>query len=368
MKRSILVIIILSGAAVVVGQYFIRTWHAPGVQVVPDAPMTVTATLAKNVEWRPHLQVVGTLRAHWGASLSFQTDGLVSHIGFHSGQRVKDGDVLAKLQLNDEPGLFAKYSAQADLDLINLNRDRAQFEAHAISRAVVDHDRLTLAADRAQRDAEQALIAMKTLTAPFSGRLGIRRIDPGQYLRAGSEVVTLQAIDPIYVDFFVPQRFSTVIHDGADVTVSVDSSPNNAVKGKVTATTPAIDIASRTLMVRATIQNADEHLLPGAFASVDLAYGATKNLVTIPKAAINYHPYGSTVFIVVWANHDKPVARERLVVTGEARGDLISVTSGVSAGDTVVTSGQMKLRDNEVIRITTVGKPGENITPILPEE
>ncbi|GBQ18786.1 membrane-fusion protein [Gluconacetobacter sacchari DSM 12717] len=269
----------------------VPTWRAAG-PLVQDTPITVTATVARLVSWRPHLHFVGTLRAHWGTALSFQTEGLVSQIGFHSGQRVEAGTILAQLQLNDETALFAKYAAQADLDLINLKRDTAQLMAHAVSRALVDHDRLTLAADRAQRDAEQALIATKTLRAPFSGRLGIRRIDPGQYLTAGSEVVTLQSIDPIYVDFFVPQRYAERIHTGADVAVSLDSSPEDLVRAHVTATTPALDIASRTLMVRAAMSNPDERLLPGAFANVDLAYAEPIPLVVIPQAAVLYHPYG----------------------------------------------------------------------------
>lgn len=349
------------------GFYAIRVWRAspPKIQ---DVPVTVIATVARQVSWRPHLHFVGTLRAHWGTALSFQTDGLVSRIDFHSGQRVNAGTALAQLQLNDEPGLLAKYSAQADLDLINLNRDTAQFEAHAVSRAIVDHDRLTLAADRAQRDAEQALISMKSLRAPFSGRLGIRRIDPGQYLKAGSEVVTLQAIDPIYIDFYVPQRFSELVHVGATVDVSLDSAPGHIFQGQVTATTPAIDSASRTLMVRATLPNADEGLLPGAFAGIDLAYDAARPVVVIPQTALIYHPYGNTVFVITYDQPGRGVVGERLVVTGEARGDLIAIASGLRAGEAIVSAGQMKLRDKAVVMTSDVGQPGENAAPSVPEE
>lgn len=349
------------------GFYAMHVWHA-SPPTIQDVPVTVTATVARQVLWRPQLHFVGTLRAHWGTALSFQADGLVSRIDFQSGQRVEVGTILAQLQLNDEPGLFAKYTAQADLDLINLNRDMAQFEAHAVSRAIVDHDRLTLAADRAQRDAEQALIAMKSLKAPFSGRLGIRRIDPGQYLKAGSEVVTLQAIDPIYVDFFVPQRFSELVHIGATVDVSIDSASGHVFQGQVTATTPAIDAASRTLMVRATLPNSDERLLPGGFASIDLAYEASRPLVVIPEAALIYHPYGNTVFVITYDPPGRGVVRERLVVTGEARGELIAIASGLRAGEAIVSSGQMKLRDKAVVITSTLGQPGENATPSVPEE
>ncbi|CAI9122126.1 efflux RND transporter periplasmic adaptor subunit [Brytella acorum] len=366
-RRSVLI----SGFGIVAlaasGLYTIHAWQASPA-TIQNVPVTVTTTVARPVSWYPKLHFVGTLRAHWGTALSFQTDGLVSRINFHSGQRVEAGAILAQLQLNDEPGLFAKYTAQADLDLINLNRDTAQFEAHAVSRAIVDHDRLTLAADRAQRDAEEALIAMKSLKAPFSGRLGIRRVDPGQYLKAGTEVVTLQAIDPIYADFFVPQRFSEFVHVGAIVTVSIDSASGHVFQGRVTATTPAIDAASRTLMVRATLPNADERLLPGGFASVDLAYEGPRSLIVIPQAALIYHPYGNTVFVVTYDQPGRGVVRERLVVTGEARGDLIVIASGLRAGEAIVSAGQMKLRDKAVVMTSDVGQPGEDAAPSVPEE
>lgn len=309
-----------------------------------EQPQIVSTVTAHTETWYPILEAVGNLRARWGADLSFQTPGIVSELDFHSGQDVHVGTTLARLQLNDEPGLLAQYKAQAALDEIIFNRDTKQFHVQAVSKAVVDHDRLTLEADRSRVIAEEAIIAMKTLRAPFSGTLGIRRVDPGQYLQPGTAVVTLQALDPIYADFFVPQNSSAKLHLGDTATVTVDAWPGRFFSGTVTAITPRVNVQSRTILVRAAIDNHDHALFPGAFALVQLQCGVPRDHVTIPKSSVTFATYGTSVWVVTTATGSmQAAAHQTPVITGESRGDQIEILSGLVSGEKVVSAGQIKL-------------------------
>ncbi|MCQ9156789.1 efflux RND transporter periplasmic adaptor subunit [Acidomonas methanolica] len=319
---------------------------------------TVSTAVADHETWQDEFQAVGNLVAHWGTELAFQTSGLVSEIDFHSGQDVTAGTVLARLQLNDETGLLAQYQAQAASDEIIFNRNTKQYQAQAVSKAEVDRDRLTWQSDLGRAKAEQALINMKTLKAPFSGRLGVRQINPGQYLGPGTLVVTLQALDPIYTDFYVPQNKAAILHLGLPVDVTVDAFGGQHFAGDVTAITPQVNLQSRTILVRATLKNPDHTLLPGMFALVHLTYGAPRSFVTIPKTAVIFTTYGDTVWVVERGKDGKQmVAHQRAVTTGISRGDRIAIVAGLPVGTTVVSAGQTKLYENARVAVNNVIQP-----------
>jgi membrane fusion protein, multidrug efflux system len=223
---------------------------------------------------------------------------------------------------------------------------------------------------RAQVAEQQAVLDKKTLRAPFAGRLGIRAVDLGQYLSAGTAVVTLQALDPIFVEFFVPQQDVDRVRLGEPLRVTVDAFKGQTFDGKISAVNPKVDTGTRNLQVQATLQNPDHKLLPGMYATIDITTGAPENYITLPQTAISYNPYGNTVYVVVKndAAGGKPelVARQTFVTTGPTRGDQVAVLKGVKAGDTVVTAGQIKLHNGSRLVINNSITPTAEAAPVLP--
>ena len=354
-------------AAAVLAPGIVR--HAPAVETAPsEPPQTVATATARLMPWEVSVAAMGDLRALNGADLSFETAGVLDGIGFASGQDVARGAVIARLRLDDETARLAQLRAEADLAAINLARDTKQFAAQAVSHAIVDTDHATLLADQAQVAAEQALIAEKTLVAPFAGRLGVRQVDLGQYLQPGTRVVTLQALDPIAADFYVPQQDLGALHAGAAVSVTTDAFPGRRFTARVSAITPQVDQASRTVLVRAIVANADRALIPGMFVNVAVATGAPVMRLTLPLAAIAFAPYGDTVFVLRRnaAGHD--VAREALVTTGATRGDQVAILKGLEAGDVVVSAGQTKLHDGTPVVVNNAVVPDASADPTVSEE
>ncbi|MFS3133843.1 efflux RND transporter periplasmic adaptor subunit [Gluconacetobacter sacchari] len=335
-------------------------------QDVPQAVSTVTANMQT---WRPAFVAIGNLQAHYGTDLAFQTPGLLSEIDFHSGTDVAAGTTLARLQLNDEPGLLAQYEAQAALDEIVLNRDSKQFLVSAVSRAVVDHDRLTLQADRARTDSERGIIAMKTLRTPFAGRLGVRQVNPGQYLQPGTVVVTLQALDPIFADFYVPQNLAGTLATGQEVSVHADAWRERTFPGRVTAITPQVDPQSRTILVRATLDNHDRALIPGMFVTVNLINALPEQRLTLPKSAIVYTTYGDSVWLVRPSGDARPATVHQISVqAADSRGDQVAIRSGLKTGDVVVSAGQTKLYEGASIKVDNTVEPDGAADPHPAEE
>ena len=343
--------------------------RAPAVETAPAEPPQVVATAtATLMPWEASVAAMGDLRALNGADLSFETAGVLDGIAFASGQDVGKGAVIARLRLDDEAARLAQLRAQADLAAITLARDTKQFAAEAVSHAIVDTDHATLLADQAQVAAEQALIAEKTLVAPFAGRLGVRAVDLGEYLQPGTKVVTLQALDPIAADFYVPQQDLGALHAGAAVSVTTDAFPGRHFTATISAITPQVDQASRTVLVRAIVANADRVLIPGMFVSVTVTTGAPTMRLTLPAAAIAFAPYGDTVFVVRRNAAGRPIAREALVTTGGTRGDQVAVLAGLAAGDVVVSAGQTKLHDGTPIVVNNAVVPDASADPTVPEE
>jgi membrane fusion protein (multidrug efflux system) len=337
------------------------------------APQTVSTAVAAATSWQSQTQAIGSVRAVRGADLAAQLSGVVDKIRFESGSEVAAHAVLLTLQPNDDPAKLAQLEAAAALAEQTYKRDQEQFAAEAISRQVLDSDVSTLKSARAQVAAQQALIEEKTVRAPFSGKLGIRQIDEGQYLTAGTTIVTLQALDPILIDFYVPQQELAHVRVGQTATATVDTYPGVRFSGTISSINSKVDLASRNVQVRASFANADRRLLPGMYATVDVDSGDPTSQITLPQAAITYNPYGDTVFIVQQSGVDadgKPrsAAQQRFVRLGATRGDQVAVLSGVAVGDVVVTSGQLKLRNGSPVVVNNSIVPANDIAPTPPNE
>jgi membrane fusion protein (multidrug efflux system) len=331
-----------------------------------NPPQTVSATTAAYQEWRPKLTAVGTFRAVNGADLALEASGIVEKIHFQSGQEVAEGQLLLELRKDTDLAKLASQKAAAELAGINLRRDQAQLKIHAASQATVDTDLANLKSAEADVAQQEAVIAQKTLRAPFTGRLGIRAVDLGQYIGAGSVIVTLQALDPIYLDFTLPQQALNGIEVGQPIGASVDAFAAQAFTGKIVAINSKVDQASRNVQVRASLANADRKLKPGMFAAIDIVTGKPERLITLPQTAIVYAPFGNSVFLVqksgAEGGNGAPagsglVAQQTFVRLGATRGDEVAVLEGVAEGASVVTAGQVKLRNGAPLDISDTPQP-----------
>jgi membrane fusion protein (multidrug efflux system) len=356
------------------------------------SPQTVSATQVVALEWQPQLAAVGTVTAMRGVDVTSEIAGLVRSVNFKSGQEVKAGMVLVQLNADSDIAQLQSLQAAADLSASVLERDKGQLAAQAISQAQVDADTADLKSKRALVAQQAALIAKKTIRAPFAGKLGITSVNPGQYLNPGDKIVTLQAIDPIYVDFYLPQKRIGGLSVGQIVNVSTDGFPDLAFPGKISAISPKVDSATRNVQVEATLANAKRQLLPGMFANANVDVGEKKRYLTLPQTAITYNPYGSTVFIVKPASaKDAPgkgasgaasaspptsgaaaasgglIVQQVFVTTGETRGDQVAILTGLQEGQQVVTSGQVKLKNGTPVVIDNSVQPANSPNP-TPQE
>jgi membrane fusion protein (multidrug efflux system) len=329
---------------------------------------TVATAEATSQSWQARQTAVGTARASNGADLAAEIGGVVDQINFDSGQTVAAGTVLLRLRPDDDDAKLAQLQASADLAAVNLQRDEKQLAAHGVAQATVDTDAANLKVARAQVAAQQAVMAEKIVRAPFAGRLGVRQVDLGQFIAAGTTIVTLQQLDPMFVDFYLPQQALGEIANGQAIEVTVDAWPGRTFKGQIAAINPKIDPTSRMLQVRATVANPDGAVLPGMFVDVSIATGQPRLLVTIPVAAVAFNSYGSLVYVVhdeKDANGaDQHVVRQQFVTTGAARGDQISILKGIDANDVVVTAGQLKLHNGSVVKIDNAIRPTDNPAPV----
>jgi membrane fusion protein (multidrug efflux system) len=363
----------------------IAVWHAfvgkmikQGMAKGASAPAAVATTKAMMTSWQAHTQAVGSLRAVRGADLSAQASGVVDQISFESGNQVGQGAVLLRLRPNDDPAKLAQLQAEATLAEQTLSRDKEQLAAQAISQATVDTDVANLASAQAQVAQQRALIDEKIVRAPFAGRLGIRQIDEGQYLTAGATVVTLQALDPIFIDFYLPQQELASLKRGEPVTATVDAYPGVSFPGVVASINSKVDSASRNVQVRGSFPNPGHKLVPGMYATVQIDEGPAQSLLTLPQTAISYNPYGDVVYIVEQKAPDQKgteqpegpqlVVQQRFVKLGPTRGDQVAVESGLVAGDTVVTAGQMKLHNGSSVIVNNSVQPTDNPAPTPPNQ
>ena len=344
-------------------------------------PQTVSATIIRHAEWQPQLSSVGTMVAVRGVDVASEIAGLVRTIHFKSGQEVAAGQLLVQLNADADLAQLRALQAAAELAASVLRRDQQQFAVQAISQAQIDSDQADLKSKQALATQQAALVAKKTIRAPFAGKLGITSVNPGQYLNPGDKIVTLQTIDPIYVNFYIPQKQLSGLQVGQALNLSSDAYANTAFAGKVSAISSKVDPATRNVQVEATVANPKRQLLPGMFANVSVDAGGKRQYLTLPQTAITYNPYGSTVFVVQAAQQARPdssaatpppkagelVVRQVFVTTGATRGDQVAVLTGLAEGQQVVTSGQIKLKNGSPVVVSNVVEPGNNPRP-APQE
>jgi membrane fusion protein (multidrug efflux system) len=344
----------------------IQTAIAQGAAFQPP-PEAVTTIVAREEQWPATLSQIGTVAAVHGVSVSADLPGTVERIAFDSGQSVHDGDLLALLDTRQEHAQLAAAEAQRDLARVNFDRMQGLLNEHVISRA--EFDRAT--AEERQADARvgeiRAAIDRKTIRAPFSGILGIRHVNLGQYLSGGDALVVLQSLNPIYVNFGVPQQATSQMHVGRHVRITTDELSGAEFAGRVTAIDSIVDEATRNVQVQATLANPAGTLRPGMFVQTEVTLGGASAVISLPASAISYAPYGDSIFVVTdLKSQDGQTyrgVRQQFVKLGSSRGDQIAVVSGVNPGDEVVTSGVFKLRNGAAVVVNNKVRPGNNPKP-----
>jgi len=318
--------------------------------------------------WQPELKAVGSLRAIRGVSVTTELAGMVQTIYFNPGAVVKQGSELVQLNIDSDVAELHSLQANAELAKTIYVRDKAQYAAQAISKATLDTDQANLKSTEAQVAVEIATINKKKISAPFAGRLGISAVNPGQYVNPGDKVVTLQQLDPIYVDFYVPQQAMDQVSIGQSINMSVDAFSDKTFTGKITTIDPIVDSTTRNVEVEATVANSTLKLVPGMFSTVNVTTGSSERYLTLPQTAITFNPYGSLVYVVKTGDKKKLTAVQSFVTTGETRGDQIIILKGLKEGDEIVTSGQLKLKNGSQVAINNTVVPTNNPTPNLPNE
>jgi membrane fusion protein (multidrug efflux system) len=327
-------------------------------------PEAVTTSVARQEQWPSTVKALGTVTAVQGVTVSADQPGIVEKIYFDSGRTVRKGDMLVHLDTRQEEAQLAAVVSARDLARINLDRMKGLKESGVI--ALADYDKA--AAEFTQDDAKvgeiRATIARKTIRAPFSGVLGLRQVNLGQYLASGAPVVSLQTLQPIYVDFSVPQQQVANLRSGTAVELTAEG---RSSQGKISAVDSVVDPATRNLQVRATFANADSRLHPGMYVEARVALGASQSVLVLPASAISYAPYGDSVFVVedVKGPDGKPYrgVRQQFVKLGGARGDQVAIVSGLKPGEEIVTSGVFKLRNGAAVQINNKVQPAGEATP-----
>ncbi len=348
----------------------IQTAIAEGAAFQPP-PEAVTTIVAQVEEWPSTLEAIGTAAAVQGVTVSTDLPGTVDRIAFTSGQAVQEGQLLAQLDARQERSQLTAVEAQRDLARLNFSRMKGLLEQRVISQAEFDRAMTDQKHSDAQLGEIQTTIQRKTIRAPFSGILGIRQVNLGQYLAAGDPVVLLQSLNPIYVNFGVPQQDAGQIRAGRKVRITTEDLADLAFDGRVTAVDAVVDEATRNVQVQATLSNPEGKLRPGMFVQAAVVLGASRQVIALPAPAISYAPYGDSVFIVTDMKGPNGESyrgvRQQFVKLGGSRGDQVAVLEGVSPGDEVVTSGVFKLRNGGAVQINNTVKPANSRAP-KPEE
>lgn len=342
-------------------------------------PATISASTAQQQTWRETVEAVGTLVAVNGAQVTTESPGVISEIRFKPGDGVKAGEVLLQLNASTELATLKSLEATARLTATQRDRYRKLAETNLVSRDDAEQRAADAATAQAQVDAQRALVARKTIRAPFSGVLGIRKVNLGQYVNPGDELVSLQSLDPIYLNFTLPEQRLPQVQPGTVVTATVDALPGQTFEGRITSIEPQVDPQTRNFEVQATMDNKDNALRPGTFARVSFAQGSEQRVVVIPQTAISFNPYGNSVYVITQAPQPKAdpaqakpegappgpalIVKQRFVKTGATQGDLIAVTEGLKPGERVATSGLLKLRNDATVIINNSVQPTADRAP-----
>jgi len=367
----------------------------------PPPPSTVSTIKAANSDWQPALTAVGSLRAARGADLALDIAGLVTRVNVQSGDEVKEGQVLLQLRDSEDVAQLHQLEAAAALAEVTFGRAKQQLAVKAISQADYDTAAADLKAKQAGVQQQQVNVSKKQLRAPFAGRAGIVTINPGAFLDSGKTIVTLQQLDPVYVDFFLPQKNLGELKVEQKVTLALDAFADKKFEGALSAISPKVDTDTRNVQVEAKVPNSDRQLTPGMFANVSVEVGAQQRYLTLPQTAVVYNPYGETVFVVKKKSEfdkaqaegaksageknqpapakdaakdkskelpaDTLVVQQTFVTTGATRGDQVAILKGLDEGAEVVTSGQIKLKNGAAVTVDNKVQPANSPNP-MPQE
>jgi len=335
------------------------SWQAP--------PEAVTTAIVQEEQWPSTISAIGTVAAVHGVTVSADLPGIVERISFDSGKSVRAGQELVRLDTRQERAQLTQAEAQRDLADVNFKRLKTLLDQGAIAQADFDQGEATAKEAEARVGEIQATISRKVIRAPFTGVLGIRQVNLGQYLEGGAAIVPLQSMDPVYVNFSVPQQDVARLHIGAEVHALADSIPSAGPAGKVTAINSVVDEETRNVQIQATFQNPHTRLRPGMYVQVETGAGASGTFIALPASAVSYAPYGNSVYVVSDLKGPKGKSykgvQQRFVKLGESRGDQVAVVSGLKPGDEVVTSGVFKLREGAAVYVNNAVRPGNNPTP-----
>ncbi len=371
------IIITIVGLMVVVGilggikGMQIKRMIAQGKQFSPP-PEPITTAVAREETWESLLTAVGSLEAVQGVIMTAELSGKVERIGFEPGTKVKTGDLLVQQDISAENAQLRAAEANLALAKIDLDRKSKLLAQKTISRSEYDNAEAQYKQAAAQADNIRAAIKKKTIRAPFDGRLGIRLVNIGQVLKEGDAIVSLQSIDPIFVNFSLPQQQLAQVNSGLTVQVTTDALPGKVVDGKITAINPQVDASTRNIQMQATVANPEERLRPGMFVNVAVVLPAQQKVLAIPATAVLYAPYGDSVFVVEEKKEEKngqpgQVVRQKFVRLGEKKGDYVAIVSGLEEGDTVVSTAVFKLRNGQSVVVDNAVKPEFKLNP-KPEE
>lgn len=344
---------------------------------MPQPAVAVSAYAAKQENWTGAQEAVGTFVAINGTDVTTEAGGVVKELTFEAGQPVKAGTVLVRLNTANELATLKSLEATAKLAAVQRDRWRALGKDKLVSQDEVEQRATAAASAQADADAQRALISQKTIRAPFNGVLGLRKVNLGQFVNPGDPIVSLQALDPIYLDFSLPEQRIGEVTVGLPVRATIDAMPGRTYEGRITAVEPLVDSNTRNFKAQATLDNAEGSLRPGTFAHVNFDTGAAQKVIVIPQTAISFNPYGNSVYVISQAPRGKDekdmqgkpltgnklLVKQRFVKTGATRGDLVAVTDGLKPGERVVTSGLLKLRNDAEVTINNKVQPTASATP-----
>ena len=344
----------------------IRKMTSGGAGGMP--PTTVTSVEVKQENWPPLLSAIGSVSAVQGATISSELPGTVAEVGFESGAVVKKGALLVRFDTSAEEAQLRSADADTELAKADLERARDLAARKVISKAELDTAESKFKQKSAMTENMRAIIAKKTMQAPFDGIAGIRMVNVGQMVKAGDQIVPLQSLEPVYVDFALPQQRLAELSTGLEVNMHTDAFPGRVFRGTLTAINSAVDVATRNVTLQATFPNSDHMLRPGMLAKVDVVLPRKEPVLAIPATAIAYAPYGDSVFVIEKKKDEKSgkesqVIRQQFIRTGETRGDFVTVTQGLKAGETVVGSGVFKLRNGMPVVINNELAPKPELSP-----
>jgi len=364
---TLFVVLMVAGALVGTKLEQFRAMAEAGANMVPP-PQIVTSAVARADEWENTVSSTGSLVAVQGLMLRSEVPGRIVRIGFESGAVVETGEVLVEMDVSTEKARLRAAEAAAALAKADLARARDLHRKRTMSRAELDAAEAEYEGASAEVEAIRTAIAKKTVRAPFAGRLGIRQVNLGQVLAEGDPIATLQTLDPIYIDFALPQRWLSALEPGTRVRVTTDAAPGEVYEGTINAVSPEVDSATRNLRARATLTNRDEKLRAGMFANVEVVLRTRQAVLSIPATAVLFAPYGDSVFVIEEQEDASDaqaglILRQRFVRLGGQRGDFVAVTEGLEAGEQVVSSGVFKLSTGMRVVVDNTLAPNAKLAP-----